>query len=213
MALQPVPGFLPLQTVIQPTPDLGAPLVQDVLTQAEYEAFRDALPTWRDRLLAMVLRNTGLRINEVLALEVSRCVLEGPTFIIYVQRSKKRTTTKYEPIYINPGLGVQLRDYIKGQQMALTDRVFGNSGTGRGSIKITARGLRFVFEKAGIASIGRPVQPKEFRSFFIQTMVDGGVPMAMASKRIGHEDLRTTQAHYYALSADRRRVIGEGIPV
>ena len=44
-------------------------------------------------------------------------------------------------------------------------------------------------------------------------MVDGGVPMAMASKMIGHEDLRTTQAHYYALSADRRRVIGEGIPV
>ena len=64
--------------------------------------------------------------------------------------------------------------------MAATDRVFGNSGTARGSGKITARGLRFVFAKAGLASIGRPVQPKEFRSFFVQTMVDGGVPMAMA---------------------------------
>ena len=70
-----------------------------------------------------------------------------------------------------------------------------------------------MFEKAGIAAIGRPVQPKEFRSFFVQTMVDGGVPVAMASKMVGHEDIRTTQAHYYALSADRRRVIGEGIPV
>ena len=79
--------------------------------------------------------------------------------------------------------------------------------------RITARGLRFVFEKAGIASIGRPVQPKEFRSFFVQTMVDGGVPMAMASKMVGHEAIRTTQDHYYALSAGRRRVIGEGIPV
>ncbi len=213
MALQPVPGILPLQTAIQPIPDLGAPVVQDVLTQAEYEAFRDALPTWRDRLLAMVLRNTGIRINEVLALEVRHCKLDGPTFIVYVQRSKKRNTTSFEPIYINPGLGVQLRDYIKGQQMALTDRVFGNTGTSRGSIKITARGLRFVFEKAGIASIGRAVQPKEFRSFFVQTMVDGGVPMAMASKMVGHEDIRTTQAHYYALSADKRKVIGEGIPV
>ena len=37
--------------------------------------------------------------------------------------------------------------------------------------------------------------------------------MAMASKMVGHEDIRTTQAHYYKLSADRRRVIGEGIPV
>lgn len=79
----------------------------------------------------------------------------------------------------------------------------------RGSTKLTARGLRFVFEKAGIASIGRAVQPEEFRSFFVQTMVDGGVPMAMASKMVGHEDIQTTQAHYYALSANRRRVIGE----
>jgi len=91
--------------------------------------------------------------------------------------------------------------------------VFRNSSTARGSTKITARGLRFVFEKAGIASIGRPVQPKEFRSFIVQTMVDGGVPMAMVSKMVGHEDVRTARSHYYALSADRRRVIGEGIPM
>ena len=201
-------------TAIVPIPaTLDAPVVQDVLTQAEYEAFRDALPNWRDRLIAMVLRNTGLRINEVLSLEVRHCVLGGPAFIIYVHRSKKRRSAEYDPVYINPGLGVQLRDYIKGQQMAPTEQVFGNLGTSRGSHKITARGLRFVFDKAGLASIGRPVQPKEFRSFFVQTMVDGGVPMAMASKMVGHEDIRTTQGHYYALSADRRRMIGEGIPV
>ncbi|MCH8802413.1 MAG: site-specific integrase [Chloroflexi bacterium] len=213
MAFQPDQGIVLNRTAIEPIPDLGAPVMRDVLTQAEYESFRDALPTWRDRLVAMILRNTGLRINEVLSLIVKECALDGPTSMIYVQRSKRRRAAEYEPIYMNPGLGVQLRDYIKGQQMALTDLVFGNAGAGRGSHKITARGLRFVFAKAGIASIGRPVQPKEFRSFFVQTMVDGGVPMAMASKMMGHEDLRTTQAHYYALSADRRRVIGEGIPV
>ena len=43
--------------------------------------------------------------------------------------------------------------------------------------------------------------------------VDGGVPMAITSKMVGHKDVPTTQAHYYALSADRRRVIGEGIAV
>ncbi len=202
-----------LDTTITQIPALDAPVAQDVLTQAEYERFRDALPNWRDRLIAMVLRNTGLRVNEVLGLLVKECALEGPTSIIYAIRSKKRRETKYEPIYINPGLGVQLRDYIKGQQMALTDQVFGNSGTSRGSHKITARGLRFVFKKAGIASIGRPVQPKEFRTFFVQTMVDGGIPIAIAANMVGHDDPRTTQRHYNALTVDRRRVIGEGIPV
>ena len=77
--------------MVQTSIDLDAPVTQDVLTQAEYEAFRDALPNWRDRLIAMLLRNTGLRINEVLGLLVKECVLDGPASIIYVHRSKKRT--------------------------------------------------------------------------------------------------------------------------
>ena len=44
-------------------------------------------------------------------------------------------------------------------------------------------------------------------------MIDGGVPMPIASKMMGHVSEKTTQAHYYKLSVDRRRVIGEGIPV
>ena len=67
MTFQPQPGIVLQKTAIPAIPDLGAPVVQDVLTQAEYESFRDALPTWRDRLIAMLLRNTGLRINEVLS--------------------------------------------------------------------------------------------------------------------------------------------------
>ena len=74
----------------------------------------------------MVLRNTGLRVNEVLGLEVRHCALDGPASIIYVQRSQKRKVAEYEPTYINPGLGVQLRDYIKGQQIPLSDQVFGD---------------------------------------------------------------------------------------
>ena len=196
---------------------VGAEVAQDTLTQDEYEAFKAALPSWRDRLICMMLRNTGLRINKLLSLPGAHCALGGPSYVIHVVRSKKRkgieTTTVYEPIYINPGLGVQLRDYIKGNNYTMTEPIFGGGDNQRDARKITQRGLRFIFEKTGRESIGRPISPKAFRSFFVQTMVDGNVPMAMASKMVGHEDIRTTQAHYYVLSADRRRAIGEGIPV
>ena len=72
--------------------------------------------------------------------------------------------------------------------------------------KITARGLWFVFEAAGLASIGRKIKPKDFRSFFTQNMVDG-VPMPIAFKMMGHASEKTTQAHHYKLSVDWRRVI------
>ena len=191
---------------------IGADLVQDTLTQDEYEAFKAALPSWRDRLICMLLRNTGLRINELLQLSAQYCHLEGPSYLVYIQRSKKKATV-FEALYLNPGLGVQLHDYIKGNNYTLTEPIFGGGDNKRDARKITQRGLRFIFEKAGREAIGRPISPKAFRSFFVQTMVDGNVPMAMASKMVGHEDIRTTQAHYYALSADRRRIIGEGIPV
>ena len=205
------------RTAALPPALIGADVAQDTLTQNEYEAFKAALPSWRNRLICMLLRNTGLRINELLSLPGAHCALEGPIYVIHVVRSKKRKgneiTTVFEPIYLNPGLGVQLRDYIKGNNYTMTEPIFGGGDNQRDARKITQRGLRFIFEKTGRESIGRPISPKAFRSFFVQTMVDGNVPMAMASKMVGHEDIRTTQAHYYVLSADRRRAIGEGIPV
>ena len=204
--------ILAKRTIALPPALIGADIAQDTLTQDEYEAFKTALPSWRDRLLCMLLRNTGLRINELLKLPAAHCGLEGPTFIIYVKRSKKKQTV-YEALYLNPGLGVQIRDYIKGNNYTMTEPIFGGGDNRRDSRKITQRGLRFIFEKTGREAIGRPISPKVFRSFFVQTMVDGTVPMAMASKMVGHEDIRTTQSHYYNLSADRRRIIGEGIPV
>ena len=191
---------------------IGTDIAQDTLTQDEYEAFKAVLPSWRDRLICMLLRNTGLRINELLKLTAAECSIEGPSYIIYIRRSKKKQTV-YEPLYINSGLGVQLRDYIKGNNYTMSEPIFGGGGNKRDTRKITQRGLRFIFEKAGREAIGRPISPKAFRSFFVQTMVDGNVPMAIASKMVGHEDIRTTQAHYYNLSAERRRIIGEGIPV
>jgi len=191
---------------------IGSDIAQDTMTQNEYEVFKSALPSWRDRLICMLLRNTGLRINELLKLTAAECAIEGPSYIAYIRRSKKKQTV-YEALYLNPDLGVQLRDYIKGNNISMTEPIFGGGDNKRNARKITQRGLRFIFDKAGREAIGRPVSPKMFRSFFVQTMVDGNVPMAMASKMVGHEDIRTTQAHYYALSADRRRIIGEGIPV
>jgi len=200
------------KTTTLPPALVGADIARDVLTQDEYEAFKAALPSWRDRLICMLLRNTGLRVNELLQLPLAHCQLGGPSYIIYIQRSKKKTKI-FEAIYINPGLGVQLRDYVKGNDISLDEPIFGGGSNKRDARKITQRGLRFVFDKVGRQAIGRTITPKMFRAFFVQTLEDGGIPPAMASKMVGHEDIRTTQTHYYGLNADRRRIIGEGIPI
>lgn len=167
MSIKPFPSFVPGRPPV-PTPvTQDSPIETDVLTQAEYEVFRDALPTWRDRLIAMLLRDSGLRVHDLLTLEVGHCALDGPSFIIYIRRSKKKNVTTYESVYIIPALGAELRDYINGRSMTQTEQVFGKAGSIRGSNKTTARGLRLVFAKAGNDSLGRPVLPQDCGSSLV----------------------------------------------
>ena len=196
-------------------PALGGPVMRDGLTKDEYRAFRDAMPTWRDRLICMALRNTGLRINELLHIEEHQTTLgvKSPTYLLFVQRSKKRENIEFEPIYISPDLGVQMVDWIRVHRIKPKERVFGQGNREYNTAKITDRGLRHVFAKVGLEVLGRPIMPKEFRRLFIQDLIDGGAPIEVAAKMVGHENTRTTQEHYYQLTSERRQFIGERIEV
>ena len=206
--------LVPRTTEIIPVPPaLDGQVVRDGLTQGEYQIFRDSLTSWRDRIICMCLRNTGLRIGELLALEVGKTMLNGPDYIFYILRSKKRRTTEYEPVYLNPALGVQLNDYIKAQHLAPNKKIFGQEPGSRDKDHISANGVQKLYRKIGKQVLNRPIQTRDFRKLYIRDLVDGGVPMEVASKMIGHESPRTTAAHYYGLTADRRRMIGERIEV
>jgi len=182
------------------------PVYDGALDQAQYERFKAALPTWRDMLMAMMLRGTGLRVMELLRLERRHYEVEGPEYAVVVKRSKKRQqrvkAPAYERIYLPPQLGVEMRHYILGQHLAADNRVF----------QVGDRWLRRVFWKAGDKALGRPVHPHEMRHLFLQTLVSGGVPIEAAAKLMGHDDVRTTREWYYDLTRDQRRQIGERIP-
>ena len=179
-------------------------ITQDPLDQNEYEAFKACLPTWRDVLIAKTLRSTGVRVMEGLRLEGRHYDLSGPDFSLLVKRSKRRGKHKdeYERVYLPPGLGVELRDYIAGNRIAPDERVF----------PITDRQVRYVFAAAGKRGIGRPVHPHELRHLYVKTLIDGGVPVLAASKLVGHTDTKTNERWYYDLTAEQRRAIQERMP-
>ena len=179
-------------------------IAQDPLDQREYEAFKACLPTWRDVLIAKVLRSSGLRVMELLRLERRHYDVPGPDFSILVRRSKRRAKPRveYERVYLPPGLGVELRDYVTGNRIAPEDRVF----------PITDRQIRYVFSAAGNRGLGRPVHTHELRHLYVKTLIDGGVPVLAVSKLVGHSDTKTTEQWYYDLTAEQRRLIQERMP-
>ena len=50
---------------------------------------------------------------------------------------------------------------------------------------------------------GRPVHPHELRHLYVKTLIDGVIPVVVASKLVGHSDSRTTERWYYDLTAEQ----------
>lgn len=185
---------------------LDGSIAHGAMDDEEYFHFKSGLACWRDVLIAKLLKATGLRVMEFLRLEARHYSVTGPEFFILVKRSKKRaikTKDEYERIFLPPSLGVEIRDYIKGNNFGSSDRVF----------PITDRALRYAFEKAGLKTIGRAVTPHEMRHLYVKTLIDGGVPVIAAAKLVGHSDPKTTSEWYYDLTTEQRRAIGERMPV
>ncbi len=175
----------------------------DPLTQADYEAIKAELGTVRDQLLVKIMRGTGLRVGEVLALTAGALFENGPIRGVYVLRGKKRGEPVYERVFLQPELAVGLFDYVKGQGTRQDARIF----------PLTDRRVRDITYQAGERAIGRRVRPHEFRALYIKTLIDGGLPVEAAAKMVGHTDTRTTLKHYYELTGPERAEITRRIPV
>lgn len=186
------------------------------LSQADYIVLKGAMRSHRDLLLLKVLRATGLRISELIGSRNR----QGPRarsgvqamdfhdeeygrFYLTVQRAKKEGKPQYEKVYIPPELGVELRDYIKGLRIQPTERVF----------RLGIRRVEYIIRDAGRQALGRDVHPHELRGLYIKTLLDGGVPAPMAAKLVGHADSKTTERHYYDLTADQRWEVQRRMPV
>ena len=177
-------------------------VVYDVLSQEEYELLKQGMTRVRDLLICKMLRGTGLRINELMRLQPEQVKVNGPEVSVMIRRSK-RPQAVWEYVPIQPTLGVELVDWIKGNAIRPGAKVFA----------VSDRQVRRVFAEAGRRGIGRPVHPHELRGLYIKTMLDGGLPVAVAAKMVGHADVRTTMKHYYELTAAQRREIQRRIPV
>ena len=186
-------GLVVVSSQIEPEP----------LTQTDYEKIKGALKSLRDILLCMTLRATGLRISEVLRVQVDHMEREGPVVTLLIYRGKKGNKTHWERIYLPPQLGTLLWGYVKGNDMNPGERIF----------KLQRRAVGYIFAKAGKAAIGRPVHPHEFRGLYTKTLIDGGLPVEAAAKMLGHDDIRTTMKHYYDLTRGQREEIQRRIPV
>jgi integrase/recombinase XerD len=199
------------RTDIDPTAKLAAPRqprslpksipLDDVVRLIEMPA--EDLLGRRDRAALETLYGSGVRISELVALDLDDVDLDEGSLLV---RSGKGSKARRVP------LGRQARaalgDYVAVSRRELSLRSSG--GAARGALFLNARGGRLTRQGcwkilkgyAEMAGLGPKVSPHTLRHSFATHMLDGGADIRVVQELLGHASLSTTQV--YTLVSDAR---------
>jgi integrase/recombinase XerD len=163
----------------------------------------DDLLGWRDRAILETLYGAGLRISELVALDVDDLDLDDRSVLV---RSGKGGKGRRVPI--GRAAKVALTTYISQSRPVLTTR--GSARSNRGAVFLNARGGRLSRQgcwkilKAHARSAGLEprVSPHTLRHSFATHMLDAGADIRVVQELLGHASLSTTQV--YTLVSDSR---------
>lgn len=163
-----------------------AQLAKETLSDEELETLRDACESKRDLAVVDLLASTGMRIGELIRLDVADVNLQERECIVTGKGNKQR------PVYFDARAKLHLAEYLE-------TRVDNNSALfvslDSKAKRITVGGmelrLRNLGKKAGVSR----VHPYKFRRTLATHAIDKGMPIEQVQKLLGHAKIDTTM-HY-----------------
>lgn len=162
-----------------------------------------------DRAVVGLLYGAGLRVSEVVDLDMSRVHLDAAALHVVGKGSKERMIPIGEPV------AQLLRDFIDGERKSRlqdgpSDAVFpGRSRRGRVSRQSIFLRLRKLALAAGLE---HPISPHKLRHGFATDLVRGGADLRSVQAMLGHADLRTTEIYTHVDDERLRQVYDKAHP-
>jgi len=201
-----------------PTATLDSPKVRKyppkAISQEEVNKLLDA-PTrregpraLRDRAILELLYATGMRVSELVALNLGDVSLDSANVRCIGKGGKERII----PIYARALQAIQ--DYVeKGRLQLLRDpseKAFFLNHRGR---RLTRQGLWLIIkryvEEVGIAV---PVTPHTLRHSFATHMLSGGADLRNVQELLGHANISTTQVYKQVSDESLRKMYDKAHP-
>jgi integrase/recombinase XerD len=171
------------------------------LNAAERRRFVDAAAGAPDhvRLLCLVLRWSGARVSEVLAL--TPAVIDLDTGVVCIRTLKRRAQCVVRQVPLPPGLLDEL-ERVLSLRAAQRDRVRANRPIFRFSRTTAWRHVKGVMTAAGVT--GTAAMPKGLRHGFGVSAFQANVPPHLVQRWLGHASLRTTGIYGDVVGPDER---------
>ena len=161
----------------------------------------------RDRALLEVLYGAGIRISELVALDVDDVDLEERT--VWVRGGKGG---KDRRVPLGKVACEAVASYVAGSRRELAGRARG--GTTHGALWLNARGGRLTRQAcwkalrahAARAGLGAKVSPHTLRHSFATHLLEGGADVRVVQELLGHASLATTQIYTMVSDGHLREV-------
>jgi integrase/recombinase XerD len=162
----------------------------------------------RDRAMLELLYASGMRVSELVSLNVSDIDLDGGFVRCFGKGHKERLI----PIYRQAALAVE--EYIKESRPHLTysdtERALFLNRRGE---RLTRQGLWQILKGyAKSAELDAEVTPHTLRHSFATHMLSGGADLRAVQELLGHANISTTQVYTYLTTEHIRRAYEKSHP-
>ena len=161
--------------------------VKETLFEECIERLRDSCLHIRDLAIIDFLYSTGIRVGELVNLNISDINFEEKECIVYGKGNKQRK------VYFDAKAKVHLKRYLE-QRNDYNEALFVTLDSPFERLKIS--GVEIRLRKLGrLASLDQRVHPHKFRRSMATRAIDKGMPIEQVQKLLGHQQIDTTM-HY-----------------
>lgn len=161
--------------------------VKETLSEECIERLRDSCLHIRDLAMIDFLYSTGIRVGELVNLNIGDINFEERECIVYGKGNKQRK------VYFDAKAKVHLKRYLE-QRNDYNDALFVTLDSPFERLKIS--GVEIRLRKLGrLALLDQRVHPHKFRRSMATRAIDKGMPIEQVQKLLGHQQIDTTM-HY-----------------
>ena len=160
--------------------------VKEIISDEEIEKLRDKCSCIRDQAIIDLLYSTGIRVGELVNLNISDIDFEARECIVYGKGDKERK------VYFDAKAKLHLKEYLRGRRDK-NPALFVTLNSPYERLKISGVELRL--RRLGRSINLDKIHPHKFRRTMATRAIDKGMPIEQVQKILGHSQIDTTMQY------------------
>lgn len=163
-----------------------AKTIKEILTDEDIEKLRDNSQNIRDLSIIEILSSTGMRVGELVKINIKDIDFQERSCIVTGKGSKQRE------VYFDARAKIHLLEYIN-QRKDNNEALFVSHS--KPNKRLTINSIETILRKLGKKCNINKVHPHKFRRTLATMAIDKGMPIEQVQKLLGHTKIDTTM-HY-----------------